>query len=339
MIAAMSNPRRICLILLRAMGDVVLTTPAVRVLKKRFPDAQIDFITNRAPAEILTGNPNLHQVIVYPYRPEDVFGAIKFSLSMARYNYDIVIDFLGTPATALMTWCSRAPVRIGYNLRMRRFAYTHLDQGYVPNVYNPLSKFPLLKPLGILEEETETEVYPTAEAEAWVDQLFAMRGWERASVVALATSATNPVRRWIPERFVQVAKWLRHQGQQVVLVWGPGEEGYVNVIQRQCEESVVMSPKTTLMQLAALLKRCRLLVANCGGVKHVAVAVGTPTLTIHGPSDPRVWTPSGDPRHAFVRGQLDCLKCDEKECKTIECMEAVSVDQVINAITAMRVLG
>jgi heptosyltransferase III len=333
-----SPQKRIAMILLRAMGDVVLTTPAIRVLKQHFLQADIDFITNSGPAEILQGNPYLSQIVRYPYTPQDVIGALKFAMKLRSHHYDIVIDFLGTPATALLTWYSGAAIRVGYNLRFRKLAYTHLDQGYIPDIYNPLSKFPLLKPLGIQDEETMTEVFPPAEAEKWVDQLFTNNSWDQRRVVALATCATNPVRRWRPQRFAEMAKWLSQKHYQVILVWGPGEFEYVKTVEELCSGSAVMTPPTEIMQLAALLRRCCLLIANCGGTKHVAVAVGTPTLTIHGPSDPRVWTPSGDPRHTFVRGQLDCLKCNEKECKTLECMEAVSTEMVIAKIEEMGIL-
>jgi ADP-heptose:LPS heptosyltransferase len=334
----MITPRRILLILLRNIGDVVLTTPALRVLKQHFPEAEIDFVTGPAPAEILANNPHINETIIYPYKADDIFGIFKFIPRLTQRKYDISIDFLGTAATALMSLVSRARIRVGYNLRVRRFAYTHYDQKYQSGIYNALTKFTLLKPLGIEEEESGTEIFVTAEAKRWAEDFWKSEGWDE-QVVAMATCAMRPVRCWLPERFADVTHWLRDRGYRVILTWGPGEKEYVGKVCDLMGQTAVMAPQTSLMQLAALLERCRLLVCNCSGTKHVAVAVGTPTLTIHGPSEPSVWTPQGDPRHAFVRARnLDCLPCNEADCEQLQCMEKVATEQVIKTIEKMGII-
>lgn len=335
----MLSPRRILLIQLRAIGDVILTTPALRVLKRHFPDAAVDFVANPGPAEVLAGNPYVDDVIVYPYKATNALGLGKFCLSLFGKRYDVVVDYLGTSATALMSFLSRAPLRIGYDLRFRRYAYTQLGQNYRGDIYNALTKFALLKPLGIEEEESDAEIFVSPEAAVWAQQLFETNGWMQETVVVLAPAAKRPARRWLPDRFASVARWLLEKGHRVILVWGPGERAYVDGVANLVGSPVVVSPPTTLMQLAALLQRCRLLVCNCGGAKHVAVAVGTPTLTIHGPTDPRVWTPPHDSRHAYVRAELDCLDCGKRQCDPLLCMEAVTTDQVIRKIEEMGVLS
>ncbi len=332
-------PRRLLLIQLRAMGDVVLTTPALRVLKRHFPQAEIDFITNPPTAELLSTNPHLHQAIAYPHKPQDVLGALRFAFSLRKRRYDIAIDFLGTAATALMCWASRAPIRVGYNLRLRNLAYTHYDQNYRGNIYNALTKFSLLKPLGITEEEQQTEIVVPAAAQKWAADLFAAGDGNQRPAAAIAPYAFAPARRWLPERFAAVADWLKSQGFQVIFTWGPGEREYVEKVISLQKTPATLSPETTLPQLAALLKRCGILICNCSGTKHVAVAVGTPTLTIFGPSDPRVWHPPEDPRHIYLRAPLDCLTCGKDECEDLRCMEQVTSEQVINAVKNMKVLG
>lgn len=322
----MKSSQRILLIQLRAIGDVILTTPALRVLRKHFPQTEIDFVTNPAPAELLTNNPNINDVIVYPFRANDILGALKFSLNLKKNHYNIVLDFLGTPATALMSLLSGAPTRIGYDLRFRKFAYTHLEQEYRGDIYNALTKFSLLKPLGISEQEYKTEIFVADEERDWAEGLFRQKGWMNESVVAVAPFAKRLTRRWLPERFAEVARWLQQKGQQVVFLWGPGEREYVEEVRRQVDSLAVLSPPTSLMQVAALLQRCCLLVCNCGGTKHIAVAVNTPTLTIHGPTDPRVWAPPDDSRHSYVRA-------DDAR------LENVSSQIVLEAIEAMGVLS
>jgi len=316
--------RRILLIQLRAIGDVILTTPAIRVLKRHFPEAQIDFLTNAAPAEVLQNNPHLQEVLIYPYSQKDAIGLLRYASHLRRKQYDVVIDFLGTPATALLTRFSGASVRLGYRLRFRRMAYTHYEIGYRGDIYNPLTKFSLLRPLGIDEEELAPEIFVSAAADQWAEEYFVQAGLANQAVIALAPQAKRLVRRWPAEGFATVANWLQSQGHRVILIWAPGERDYVQAVADKIQPQPLLSPPTSLMQLAALLKRCRLLVCNCGGAKHVAVAVGTRTFTIHGPTDPRVWTPPNDPRHAFVRSAT-------------ERTEDVTAEQVIQGIRAMQV--
>jgi ADP-heptose:LPS heptosyltransferase len=320
----MFSPRRILLIQLRAIGDVILTTPAIRVLRRRFPEARIDFLANAAPAEALENNPHLNEVLIYPYSPNDAAGLLRQGLKLRQKRYDVVIDFLGTAATALLTRFSGAPVRVGYRLRFRRILYTHHEIGYRGDIYNALTKFSLLRPLGIQDEELAPEMFVPAEAEGWAKEYFYRTGLANQSVIALAPQAKRLRRRWPGDGFAAVANWLQDQEHRIILIWAPGEREYVESVAKMISPEPAISPQTSLMQSAALMKRCRLLVCNCGGAKHVAVAVGTPTFTIHGPTDPRVWTPPNDPRHAFVRSAT-------------ERTEDVAAEQVIQGIRAMQI--
>ncbi len=321
----METPQRILLIQLRAIGDVILTTPALRVLKRRYPEAAIDFVVNPAPAEVLAHNPNLRNLLVYPYSPHDALGLLRFIIRLRENRYDLAIDFLGTAATALMTLGCGAKIRVGYRLRLRRFAYTHLETGYRGDIYNALTKFSLLKSLGIEEEESRTEIFLPPETESWAQRQFRELGLEGASVVALAPKAKRPARQWIPERFAEVADSLQMRGHRVLIIWGPGEEEFARLVGSRMRHPPLIAPRATLLQSAALLRLCRLLIGNCGGARHIAAAVGTATLTVQGPTDPRVWTPPDDPRHAFVRAAS-------------QRMEDVTVAQVVSALESMEIL-
>jgi ADP-heptose:LPS heptosyltransferase len=148
-------------------------------------------------------------------------------------------------------------------------------------------------------------------------------GLTNHSVIALAPQAKRLVRRWTAEGFAAAANWLQNRGHRVILIWAPDELDYVQTVADKIHPRPLLSPPTSLMQLAALLKRCRLLVCNCGGAKHVAVAVGTSTFTIHGPTDPRVWTPPDNPRHRYIRDPSGLT-------------ESVSAEQVIHSLAQMN---
>ncbi len=333
------NPQRILLIQLRAIGDVLLTTPAVRAVKQRFPDAEIDFVANTIPAESLHNNPNIHEIIPYPYKKNDIIGALKYYYKIYRNNYDIVIDFLGTPATAQMTYFSRAPVRIGYELPGRRFAYNYRKPTARADIYNALAKMSLLEPLGITNPDPYPEIFISENDRDWADRLFREKGWDAAKqVIAMAPAAKNPARQWLLEYFAKVGSVLQSRGYSVILLWGPGEEGTVRSVADRMQPSGQLSPRTTLMQLAAIMERCSLLVCNCGGTKHFAVAVGTPTIAVYGASIPEAWTPPDDPLHVCLQADLDCLHCSLRECDDMSCMKDVTPEIMIEAIENMCIL-
>ena len=117
---------RILLVRLRQIGDVVFTTPAVHALRRRFPDAHITYIVEPASAPVVAGNPHLDEVIVAPRR-RGVLGLLD-DLALGRRlragRFDLAIDFHGGPRASLLTWLSRAPVRIGYQIAGRSWIYT-----------------------------------------------------------------------------------------------------------------------------------------------------------------------------------------------------------------------
>ncbi len=142
----------------------------------------------------------------------------------------------------------------------------------------------------------------------------------------------------MPEYFARIGDELIAAGYPVIIPWAPGELEYVRKAAAMMKSQPVIAPRTTLGKLAALLDRCALLICNCGGMKHFAVAVGTPTLSIYGSSNPHAWTPPNDPRHVFVRADLDCLGCGKRECEPLECMIKVTPDKVLATLDRMGVL-
>ena len=137
----------------------------------------------------------------------------------------------------------------------------------------------------------ERRIYLTEDERKWA----AMQMGEEAGLkgaIGLIPTHRRPARRWPAQSFAQLGRLLISQGHPVWLFWGPGEYEYVKVIQRVIPQSRII-PETSLRRMAALLERCRMVVTNDNGPMHLAVAVGTPTLTVYGPTDPASWNPGG----------------------------------------------
>lgn len=285
--------RRLLLIQLVKMGDVVLCTPAIRAARASFPHARIDFLTEAVGADALGGNPHLDEVLVYRRGLMHEWSMLRKVRGRA---YDAVADFHSVPRTARAVLASGARRRIGVRGRgPRNLAYTTLLPKVREPVYIPLHKLRVLAPLGVhtgpgVDLSLEIQI-GSAEREFAIE-VWKQHGLDGAEpVVAISPVAHEPVKQWGAERWAAVADALSAWGARVLITSGPGErEQAAAVAERMRAPAVWDYGRTTIRELAALYRQCTLWLGNDGGPKHVAVAAGTPTLTvIRYPLGP-IWT-------------------------------------------------
>ncbi len=317
----MAEPQKILVIQLKRAGDVLVTTPVLPALRERFPNARIDFLVEPAFAPVLEHNPYVNEIQLY--RRGDVLGTLR---RIRAQRYDWVLDFLSSPRSAVVTLTSGAAVRGGYRVPFWGRVYNHA----VPRPRGSQSviagKFTLLEPLIGRATATERKMYLTQEDRAWAQNVANSPAPGKATVGLIPTHRRSS-RRWHAESFTALARKLIAEGHNVWLFWGPGEEAYVEAIRRSAP-GARMIPPTSLRQMAALLERCDVVATNDNGPMHTAVAVGTPTVTVYGPTDPVCWNPGG-PNHRILQAtDVPCLGCNLNECPFAhECMTHVTVDR------------
>src|SRR5262249_9011022 len=223
----------ILLVRLRQIGDVVFTTPAIRALRDRFPDAQISYVVEPAAAPIVERNTQLTQVIVAP-RARGFAGLrrdILLGFLLRHERYDVAIDFHGGPRASLLTWLSRAPIRIGYDIPGRSWMYTRVvgRPRELRARHSVVNQWDFLKSLALAHPSPDA--YPV-EMPLDPDVARAVRSRVAAAgvsagdrLVIIHVSAGNPFRRWPIASFSDVAAALimRHQNLCVVITSGPSE--------------------------------------------------------------------------------------------------------------------
>ncbi len=323
-------PRRILVVQLRQIGDVLLTTPALRALKKLFPAARISFLAEPLPAWVLEGNPNVDEVIVR----DPGSGRLEPVRTIRRVRagrFDLVIDFLANPRTALIALLSGARVTLSYAGGRRSWLYTHAVAA--EGVFSGEQKLSLVRALGAGPESMELDMAVPERAArkiaAWWDG--AGLGGAARPVVCL-----EPFQKWEAltypaESFVKVCARMRERwGATVIVCWGPGREEDARRLAQAA--GAVPAPKTDLLELAALYRRADLWVGVDGGPRHIATAQGLPTFAVLGPSDD-AWTPPG-PRHLSVyRRDLACRPCNQRNCKSrMECMTEFAPEEVFEKL-------
>ncbi len=314
---------RILLIQLGRLGDVLLGTPAIRSLREAIPAAEIDFLTRPAFAPILEVNPSLDRVRRYtPRRTE----AALLREAFGPDRYDVVVDFQSTPHSAILARLTRAPMRIGWDKRYR-IGYTHRLRQSGEHVYAAAHKVELLRPLGVAVGSLRLELPVSAADREHAAALWERLGWPvDAPAAALSPVSRRSYKRWPLDRFAAVGDALsRRFGGRLLITSGPGEEHVARTVAETMREPAVWDyGRTTLGQLAAIYERCALWVGNDNGPKHIAAAVGTPTVTIFRPGQGAAWTNPEAPAQVVV----EAPRGGERP------LEAVSVEQVLEAIEA-----
>lgn len=335
----LSAVRSVLVIRHRAGGDLLLTTPALRALRQGLPGARVTVIAARGMGSLLEGNPDVDRVVEFDRRSLPSQAALYATL--ARGGYDLVIDLVSNPRTALMTRLTRAPIRAGYDIPGRRGAYTlrvprePLGADGRPRLrYAPEAALDVIRALGLAPHGVAPrfEVAPAARArmDAWLERANAA-----PPLIACLPTGSWPAKTWLPERFAAVMDALADEGTPLWL-WGPGEKERVEAARALMNYPSLLAPPTEWQELGALLSRCALLIGNDSGPKHLASALGVPTVTLYGPTDPATWHPPGGPHRAIEADGLDCLHCNANRCplpgdRHMRCMRDVPAERVAAA--------
>ena len=292
---------RILIIQLRRVGDVIFTLPVIGTLRKHLPDARIDFLVEPPGDQMVRLHPGLNETLVY-----DKDRPLEWLMKIRRNRYDWVLDFHSNGRTLLLTLASGAPLRAGLDGPFtRRIVYTHRVRT-TDSKYLPEQKLDVLRALGIPCEGWDWGLkIPEAEA-VWAENLLDKSGVKAGDIlVGLAPATRRPIRAWMEDRWAFVAEKLAAGSKKILLLWGPGEKDLAErvrgSIKNAPEGRVILPEETTLLQLAALIKSCSAVLAVDNGPKNMAVALGVPTLTLSGPTNPLSFAPHGDPRHLVVR--------------------------------------
>jgi heptosyltransferase-2 len=333
---------RVLVIRHRAAGDLLLTTPAFRALREGMPGASIEVLAARGMEGLLLGNPDVDRVLAFDRR--SLFSQAGLYALLARGGYGTVIDLVSNPRSAFLTALTRARVRAGYDIAGRAWAYTlrvprePLDRAGTPRLrYAPEAALDIVRALGVAPRGVELRFQVTESARASMAPWLERAAAEAAGrpLVACLPVGSWPSKTWPPDWF---ARAMDHLGEEAmpVWIWGPGEEAAVAAVRARMSAPSLLAPPTDWQGLGALLERSALLVGNDSGPKHVAVALGVPTVTIFGPTHPATWHPPRGPHAVVVAEGLECLHCNANVCplegeRHMRCMRDVTPERVAEA--------
>ncbi len=326
------EPSSFLLIQLRQIGDVVLTTPVARILKEARPGCRVAFLTERPSDQLLRGNPWIDEIILNDRRAP-WWGTLGLGVALRRRRFDAVLDFMGNPRSALLTFLSGAPTRISYPAPGRGLLYTHRvapTRDYAVEI-----KKRLLLPLGITSDLGRPEIHLTKEERDRARRLRRdLLGGAPGRLVTVDPTHRRATRRWPAGHYGALCRLAAdHLGVVPVVLWGPGERPVAEEVAAASKGAARVAPATGLRDMAALIAAADLHVGNCSAPRHIAVAVGTPTFTVLG-STSAGWTYPG-PDHTQVALGLECQPCNRNRCdRGLACLEDLAPERVFGELRA-----
>ncbi len=333
------NFQKILLTRLRFIGDVVLTTPIIRALRKAYPSAHVAFLGDKEAVSLLEHNPDLNEIIPFDVS-KGLLSRLLLFKSLRERHFDLVIDLFSNPRSALLTYVTGARTRIGLDGRSRSRLYTHRirDDGTPKTVIEAYFQF--LRGLDIKPASLETKVFLTEDERREARIYLHWLGIEvDRPIVGLHPGASWPAKVWPSERFADLADRIAAKlDAQVLITQGPKDREIVAEVSRECVANVKILDILPLRQLAAILSHVNVYVANDSGPMHIAVAVGTKTIGIFGPGEENIWFPYDAAHgHLALRKDVWCHPCHLDFCDKIgdgymKCMKLLEVDEVFNAV-------
>ena len=331
---------RILVIQFRMIGDVLLNTPLVRALRQRYPQSYLAYCAEPIPAQVLRGNPWLDDILIQP-RPATWRQQLAMIARVRQQRFDLVIDLMGNPRSALLTGLSGARRRLAFARFPRSLCYNHLvERRSETAAYTVLERLRLLAPLGIDTTDTALDMIYSDKVAAEVAGFLQTHGvLPRDLFICIDPTSYVPTREWPGPYFSQLADLLHERlGARVCLLWGPGEEAKVRAIAAAAASQPLLHPSWELAHIAALLDRADLFVGNDSAPKHIAVSQGTPTLSITGAQSHVNWV-APEPWHQAVFAGLPCQPCFQRRCGpplNIACMRTLSVDAVFEGLQRLK---
>jgi lipopolysaccharide heptosyltransferase II len=350
------HPRHILVIRLDLIGDLVLSMTIVRTLKRSYPEATIDLLALPASAKVVMRDPDLNEIITYDpnvwRRPQALLqiknwrNAYNLLCHLRAHHYDIAVSVFGRWA-GILAALSGAKRRVGFGRESYPGLMTDNVRGHHwrPGDHKHEVDYclELAKATGatISSADRTPRLYVDPLAHQQLERLLAQVGIvpEKSLIVCHIGSNNGQSKRWpIPYWAILIDKLIREQNAQVILTGSSEDKSLiVSVTSQMQEQAIDLAGKTSLPQLVALLQQANLVISGDSGPMHIAAAVGTPLIAIHGPTDPTLSGPVS-PTATVLRSDIWCSPCynakDTADCRffTTQCMKNILPAQVLAVV-------
>lgn len=333
---------KIIVVRIDRIGDLALTTPVFKNIKKSIPDCRLSVLANKTGCALLHNNPDVDDIIIYD--PKQSLGRKIWEILKLRfYHFDLAIDPYADyeMKTALIAALIGAKKRIGYSSYGRQLFFNLPAPKVRDDRHFIELSLDLLKSFGIRVNEKDPEIFLTKSEKQWAKRLLETKMNCEKFIIAIHPGAYYPSQRWLPEYYAEVINQLRHFDQiDFILLGGPGDLNELDAVQSWVNGSICTHIASDIRQFIAIISLCQVMVCNNSGPLHIAGAVKTPTISFIGPTNKNRWLPVGPTQRVFRIDWLECIGCQEAYCKkkTHDCMRLIEPAEVVRELKKMMKL-
>ena len=335
----MFNPSSVSRVVVRApnwLGDVVMSLPAVRAVRRIFSHAELTVVARPSVAALYETESAVNRVIPYPARAFSEKRAFAAKLRAERFDCAILLQ--NAFDAALLAWMAHIPERIGYNRDGRGLLLTRAipvpEPGEIPR-HERFYYLELLRRAGLMEHFSDLGPIRLdgIEAARAAGQRRLAESGIRGPVIGISPGAAyGSAKRWLPERFADTAGRL---GGTALLFGSAAERELCAQVASRLSGSRNLAGETTLPEFVSLAAACRFFLTNDSGAMHVASALGVPTLAVFGATDDTTTGPTG-PLARVLRQHAECSPCLLRECPIDHrCMTRVTVEAAASAASQL----
>jgi heptosyltransferase I len=337
--------KKIVILFPNYIGDVLMSTPALRMARRRFPGAEITAVTTKAGREVLDLNPCVDRIIIKPldFTPKTRLGLIR---EVRAISPDCVLLFRSTLFNSIAAWFSGAPARIGMSIEGTKYFLSDAVENNTHKLYREricdvvLRADARINPgsvQSVAVDDLNLDIHISDSDREYAGSLIKSSGIrDGGRIVIIHPGTTRPSKVWAPGKYAEIADRLAKNGYSAILT-GTGDEAPIveKIIELSKSKPVSLIGRTTIKQFAALIDAAYMFIGSDTGGLYIANALGTHTVVMFGSTDPDKYGPFVTAQQKVIYKRIECSPCDKNKCPRLDtetriadCMEAISVEDV-----------
>ncbi len=329
------------------VGDAVMTIPALRELRRIFPDAELTLYTRTWAEGIFRDAALFDEILTFDKTTSKIKDALAQAKELKQHEFDLAVLFPNSFETALVAKMAKIPRRFGYSKEGRSFLLTDSveipawketrhEVFYYLNLVAAIEKEYFARETD-LENEPRIDLTVSDERRGEARKILEEHGVDLSrKTVALGVGSTNSrAKRWQAESYAKLNDLLQNELNANVLLVGAKDEIEISeeVFAKSEKKPIILTGKTNLAEAVAVLSEIDLLVSNDMGLAHIAPAVGTKTIVIFGPTNEKTTQPIGS---EIIRKDVDCAPCMLRDCPIDHrCLTRISAEEVFQKVTKL----
>jgi len=329
--------KRILVIEVNWIGDILFTTPAIRALKEANPGAFIGCLVVGRCVEMIRNNPHIDEIIIFDdkARYRGILGKLSLILELRRKRFDTVISFHRSMSRMLIAALAGISRRIGYYTRKRSWLLTDSVKEPAEQIHRVEYFLNILKAVGIDTKNKDYEFFIPPHSIENAEHILRAAGLKAGETFFVINPGGNwAPKRWPAHMYGQLCSRLKQAYGKKIVVTGAKKDIQLGqeIVSLSNNSAVSICGRTNLKELGAVMKKASVVITNDSGPMHIAVSQRTLTIALFGPTSPRITGPYGSSDYLSLHKWHDCDIPCYAICEDYRCMESISVEDVVDAV-------